>query len=55
MELGYQLQVHGSKGYAGVVTLSKQKPAEVVKGFRAEPTDSHCRILNTVIGGGGNG
>jgi exodeoxyribonuclease-3 len=51
MELGYQLQVHGSKGYAGVVTLSKQKPDEVVKGFRLEPADSHCRILNTVIDG----
>lgn len=51
LELGYQLQVHGSKGYAGVVTLSKQKPDEVVKGFRSEPVDSHCRILNTMIGG----
>ena len=51
MELGYQLQIHGSKGYAGVVTLSKQKPDEVVKGFRAEPLDSHCRIVNTLIGG----
>jgi len=51
MELGYELQVHGSKGYAGVATLSKQKPAEVVKGFRAAPLDSHCRILNVVIDG----
>lgn len=51
MELGYQLQLHGSKGYAGVATLSKQKPDEVIKGFREAPLDSHCRILNTVIGG----
>ncbi|MBA3549587.1 MAG: exodeoxyribonuclease III [Nannocystis sp.] len=51
MELGYQLQLHGSKGYAGVATLSKQKPSEVIKGFREAPLDSHCRILNTVIGG----
>jgi exodeoxyribonuclease-3 len=51
LELGYQLQLHGSKGYAGVATLSKLKPDEVIKGFRAEPSDSHCRILNTVIGG----
>ncbi len=51
MELGYQLQLHGSKGYAGVATLSKQKPGEVIKGFREAPLDSHCRILNTVIGG----
>ena len=51
LELGYQLQVHGSKGYAGVATLSKLKPDEVVKGFRSEPADSHCRIVNAVIGG----
>lgn len=51
MELGYQLQLHGSKGYAGVATLSKQQPSEVFKGFREAPLDSHCRILNTVIGG----
>ena len=51
MELGYQLQIHGSKGYAGVATLSKQKPEEVVRGFREAPLDSHCRILNTLIAG----
>ena len=51
LELGYQLQVHGSKGYAGVATLSKLKPDEVVKGFRSEPADNHCRIVNAVIGG----
>lgn len=51
MELGYQLQINGSKGYAGVATLSKQKPDEVFKGFREAPADSHCRIINAVIGG----
>lgn len=51
MELGYQLQINGSKGYAGVATLSKRKPDEVFKGFREAPADSHCRIVNAVIGG----
>jgi len=51
MELGYQLQINGSKGYAGVATLSKRKPDEVFKGFREAPADSHCRIINAVIGG----
>ncbi len=51
MELGYQVQLNGAKGYAGVATLTKVKPDEVIKGFREPPPDSHCRILNVVVGG----
>ncbi len=51
MELGYELAIHGSKGYAGVATLSKVKPSEVHCGFREPPVDKACRILNTVIDG----
>lgn len=51
MELGYEVAIHGAKGYAGVATLSKVGPTEVVNGFRDDPPDTACRILNTVIGG----
>jgi exodeoxyribonuclease III len=50
-ELGYTVHIHGAKGYAGVATLSKTKPTEVVTGFRGGDPDSHCRILNTEIDG----
>lgn len=51
MELGYDVQVHGAKGYAGVCTLSKVPPTEVVRGFREGAPDAHSRILNTLIDG----
>jgi exodeoxyribonuclease-3 len=51
MELGYQVALNGAKGYAGVATLTKAKPDEVIKGFREPPEDSHCRILNVLVGG----
>lgn len=50
MELGYQVHMHGSKGYAGVVTLTKAKPDEVHRGFREGELDSHCRIVNVRVG-----
>jgi exodeoxyribonuclease-3 len=51
MELGYTVTTHGSKGYAGVATLSKSAPDEVREGFRDGPRDEQCRILNTVVEG----
>jgi exonuclease III len=51
MELGYQVALNGAKGYAGVATLTKGKPDEVIKGFREPPEDSHCRILNVFVCG----
>jgi exodeoxyribonuclease-3 len=50
-ELGYTVHVHGAKGYAGVATLAKVKPTEVVMGFRAGDADSHCRIINAEVDG----
>ncbi|WP_293270271.1 endonuclease/exonuclease/phosphatase family protein [Nannocystis sp.] len=35
MELGYQVHLNGAKGYAGVATLTKAKPDEVIKGFQS--------------------
>ncbi|MGB1013303.1 MAG: exodeoxyribonuclease III [Nannocystaceae bacterium] len=51
MELGYHLSIHGAKGYAGVVTLSKSKPTEVHLGWRDDPPDTACRVVNTVVDG----
>lgn len=51
MELGYQVHNHGSKGYAGVATLTKAKPDEVVRGFREGEPDQHARIVNVKVGG----
>lgn len=50
MEYGYECTLHGSKGYAGVATLTKKKPAEVVEGFRDGDKDKACRILNVKVG-----
>lgn len=51
MEYGYEVTLHGTKGYAGVATLSKSKPTEVHCGFRSGPDDRAPRILNTVVDG----
>lgn len=45
MELGYTVSLHGSKGYAGVATLTKGKPEAVQRGFAEPPADKHKRIL----------
>jgi exodeoxyribonuclease-3 len=51
MELGYKVEIHGSKGLAGVATLSKTKPTTVQCGFAKGEPDKHARILATTIGG----
>ena len=51
MEYGYTVTLHGTKGYAGVATLSKRAPTEVHCGFRDGEPDRAPRILNTVIDG----
>lgn len=51
MELGYTVSLHGSKGYAGVATLTKTRPAEVQPGFRQGPEDESPRLLNVLVDG----
>jgi exodeoxyribonuclease-3 len=51
MELGYTVTMHGQKGYAGVVTLTKQKPEDVHLGFRDGPEDEAPRIVSLRVGG----
>jgi exodeoxyribonuclease-3 len=50
MELGYHVEVHGTKGLAGVATLSRAKPIEVIRGFRTGPEDRHARLLECRFG-----
>lgn len=50
MEMGYEVELHGSKGYAGVATLSRSKYDRVQSGFATEPKDRHCRILAVDLG-----
>ncbi len=50
MELGYQVHAHGGKGYAGVATLTKSKPDEVVRGFREGEPDQASRIVDVRVG-----
>ncbi len=52
MELGYQLALNGTKGYAGVATLIKgRKPADVQIGFAAGDPDKHSRVLACTFAG----
>lgn len=45
MEMGYEVHLHGTKGYAGVATLSKSPLQEIQRGFAQAPDDKHPRIL----------
>jgi exodeoxyribonuclease-3 len=50
MELGYVVTEHGSKGYAGVATLTRGSPDAVFRGFRSGPEDEAPRLLEVVLG-----
>jgi exodeoxyribonuclease-3 len=51
MELGYEVHLHCSKGYAGVCTLTREAATEVRAGFGSGPADPHRRLLATLVGG----
>ncbi|PRP96184.1 exodeoxyribonuclease III [Enhygromyxa salina] len=52
MELGYQVALNGTKGYAGVATLTKRaKPEDVQLGFAEGKPDKHRRILACTFAG----
>lgn len=46
LELGYEVHLNGTKGYAGVATLSKTPLEDVRAGFVQDPPDKHPRILS---------
>jgi exodeoxyribonuclease III len=52
MELGYQVALHGTKGYAGVATLIKgHAPGDLQLGFAEGRPDKHPRILACTFAG----
>jgi exodeoxyribonuclease-3 len=51
MELGYTVEVYGGKTHAGVATLTKKKPDEVVCGFREGDEEKRKRVLFTRVDG----
>lgn len=50
LEYGYQLSIHGSKGYAGVAIASKVPPKDVQLGFASGPDDTAARIVAVTLG-----
>lgn len=51
MEMGYRVHLHGTKGYAGVATLTKAEASEVHAGFRHGGPDKHPRIMSVTVHG----
>jgi exodeoxyribonuclease-3 len=50
LEYGYQLSIHGSKGYAGVAIASKAAPRDAQFGFADGPEDTAARIVAVTLG-----
>jgi len=49
-DLGYNLAVHGQKGFNGVAILSKQPFDEVaVRGLPGDDSDAHARYIEVVV------
>ncbi len=46
--LGYNIAIHGQKGFNGVALLSK-RPFETVPGLPGDPTDEQARYIEGVI------
>ena len=46
--LGYNVAVHGQKGFNGVAILAKA-PIEVTRGLPGDPDDEHARYIEAVI------
>jgi len=49
-DLGYNVAVHGQKGFNGVAILSKHPFDEVNSGLDGEPDDEQARYIEAVIG-----
>ena len=48
-DLGFNVAVHGQKGFNGVAILSKPPIDEVIKGLPGNDKDDHARYLEAVI------
>ncbi len=50
-DLGYNVLVHGQKGFNGVAILSKRPPEDVTPRLAGDDSDAHSRYLEAVIPG----
>ncbi|MEX0698011.1 MAG: exodeoxyribonuclease III [Dongiaceae bacterium] len=48
-ELGYNVAVHGQKGFNGVAILSKLPLEDVSRGLPGDDTDDHARFIEAVV------
>ena len=48
-ELGYNVAVHGQKGFNGVALLSKLPFDEVIRGLPGDPDDVQARYIEGVV------
>lgn len=48
-DLGYNLALHGQKGFNGVAILSKLPLEDVTRGLPGDPDDDQCRFIEAVI------
>lgn len=48
-DLGYNVAVHGQKGFNGVALLSKLPFDDVTRGLRGDPDDVQARYIETVM------
>ncbi|WP_036260529.1 exodeoxyribonuclease III [Methylocapsa aurea] len=49
--LGYNVAVHGQKGFNGVAILAKA-PIEVTRGLPGDPNDEHARYIEAIVPAG---
>src|SRR6185436_497738 len=47
-DLGYNIEVHGQKGFNGVAILSKV-PVEVSRGLPGDDADNHARFIEATV------
>jgi len=48
-DLGYNVAVHGQKGFNGVALLSKLPLEDVSRGLPGDDSDDHCRFIEGVV------
>jgi exodeoxyribonuclease-3 len=49
--LGYASAVHGQEGRNGVAMLARAAPADVARGFDADPVPGQARVLSATVSG----
>lgn len=50
-DLGYQLEIHGQKGFNGVALLSKLPIEDVTRGLPGDPEDQQARWIEATVSG----